>query len=150
MSTSLLQDVLRPSVADQLSTQLKSVSLRHSPPRTDKDDSEDELVDVVSLHKMFDDSILVTDNLTQQSLPGTPSRSRASTRPSSPTRSGASRRPVPGPLLLSKRSSTSDPLRVFPSAVSQRIFGQLNIRDLASCSRVSKKWSQSQSLNYST
>ena len=87
----------------------------------------------------------------QTSAPGTPSRSRApsrpTSRPTSPTRAGASKRKAPGPLLLTK-GSNSDPLRVFPTEVSQRIFGLLDIGDLARCSRVCKKWLKSQTLNY--
>ena len=87
----------------------------------------------------------------QLSAPGTPSRSRApsrpASRPTSPTRAGASKRKAPGPLLLTKRSST-DPLRAFPTEVSQRIFGLLSLSDLAKTSRVCKKWARSQSLNY--
>jgi len=99
---SLLQDVLRS--------------------HTDRDDSDDDLVNVVS-------------------LPGTPDR----TRPSSPIR-GASARPLRGPLHIS--SSRRDPLKAFPTEVSQRIFGQLTIRELAKCALVSKKWHRSQTINY--
>lgn len=87
----------------------------------------------------------------QTSMPGTPSRSRPpsrpTSRPTSPTRAGASKRPAPGPLLLAK-SSNADPLRAFPTEVSQRIFALMTIADLARCSRVCKKWSKSQTLNY--
>lgn len=89
--------------------------------------------------------IYVLDN-SQHSLPGTPSRSRPTSRPPSPTR-GASKRPVPGPLLLEKSKST-DPLKAFPTELGQRIFGLLNVRELARCSRVSKKWNRSQTINY--
>lgn len=90
---------------------------------TDKDDSDDDLyVNVVS-------------------LPGTPDR----TRPSSPIR-GAAARPLRGPLHIS--SSRRDPLKAFPTEVSQRIFGQLTILQLAKCALVSKKWRRSQTLNY--
>ncbi|ETW78293.1 hypothetical protein HETIRDRAFT_241805, partial [Heterobasidion irregulare TC 32-1] len=94
----------------------------------DRDDSDDELVNVVS-------------------LPGTPARSRPSSRPPSPTR-GAAARPLPRPLHLSARKSPADPLRAFPTEISQQIFRHLAIRDLAACSRVSKKWHKSQTLNY--
>ena len=78
------------------------------------------------------------------SLPGTPAR----TRPSSPVRgSGNASRPIKGPLLLSS-STSHDPLKAFPTELSQRIFSKLPIRDLARCALVSKKWTRSQSLNY--
>ncbi|KIJ45224.1 hypothetical protein M422DRAFT_30078 [Sphaerobolus stellatus SS14] len=124
--TSLLQDVLRPHGIENLNRKLTQTHISKRSP-THGDDSGDELVDV-------------------QSLPGSPARSRPSSRPPSPTK-GASKRPVPGPLLLSA-SSSADPLRVFPTELSQRIFGMLSIRDLARCSRVCKKWNKSQSLNY--
>jgi len=83
--------------------------------------------------------------------PGTPSRSRvasrSTSRASSPTRTGANKRRVPGPLHLPKGTS-SDPLRVFPTEVSQRLFALLDARDLARCSRVCKKWEKSQTLNH--
>lgn len=80
------------------------------------------------------------------SLPGTPAR----TRPSSPVRGGGNAsRPIKGPLLLSS-STSHDPLKAFPTELSQRIFSKLPIRDLARCALVSKKWTRSQSLNYGT
>ncbi|KAF8665123.1 hypothetical protein AX16_000590 [Volvariella volvacea WC 439] len=51
-------------------------------------------------------------------------------------------------LPLSTSSKKSDPLRVFPTEISQRIFGRLPVRDLASCALVSRKWNRSQTLNY--
>jgi len=124
---SLLQDVLRSHTADSLALdrKLKSAELlnQNTTPTTDsKDDSDDDLVNVVS-------------------LPGTPDR----TRPSSPIR-GASARPLRGPLHIS--SSRRDPLKAFPTEVSQRIFGQLPIPTLAKCALVSKKWRRSQTINY--
>ncbi|KAJ6614893.1 hypothetical protein B0H10DRAFT_2043056 [Mycena sp. CBHHK59/15] len=103
---SLLQDVLRSHVAQG------SLS----------DESDDELVNVVS-------------------LPGTPAR----TRPPSPTRNGAAARPLPGPLHLSSRR---DPLKALPTEISQRIFGRLTLKELARCALVSKKWNRSQTINY--
>ncbi|THH17192.1 hypothetical protein EW146_g3577 [Bondarzewia mesenterica] len=91
-------------------------------------DSEDELVSVVS-------------------LPGTPARSRPTSRPPSPSR-GAAGRPAPGPLHLSSQKSPTDPLRTFPTEIGQRIFRLLDIQDLAVCSRVSRKWHKSQTINY--
>jgi len=49
---------------------------------------------------------------------------------------------------MTSGARSKDPLRAFPTEVSQRIFGLLSIRDLARCARVSKKWSRSQTLNY--
>jgi hypothetical protein len=46
------------------------------------------------------------------------------------------------------RKNTRDPLRALPSDLNQRIFASLGIRDLARCSRVSKRWSRSQTINY--
>lgn len=139
---SLLQDVLRSTTADPqaIERRLHNVSLR--PEHTDnKDDSDDELVNVVSICLLFSE-FLVQIIFFQVSLPGTPAR----TRPSSPTRSGAAARPAPGPLHIS--SSRRDPLKVLPTELSQRIFARLSLRDLAKCSLVSKKWSRSQTLNY--
>ncbi|TDL22334.1 hypothetical protein BD410DRAFT_257488 [Rickenella mellea] len=120
----LLHDVLR---VDTLERRLAAASLQ-----LDKYDSDDELINVVS-------------------LPGTPARShppsRHSSRPPSPTK-GASARPLPGPLHLALRRSSSDPLRILPTELGQRVFGHLSIRDLARCARVCKKWCGSQTLNY--
>ena len=44
--------------------------------------------------------------------------------------------------------ASGDPLKVFPTHLSQRIFGLLDIPDLAKCARVCKKWHSSQSINY--
>lgn len=79
------------------------------------------------------------------SVPGTPSLSRPVTRPGSPS---------PGAVLRSSISKSSnhrarsDPLKAFPTHLSQRIFGFLDISDLANCARVCKKWCSSQSINY--
>ncbi|KAH8112068.1 hypothetical protein DFH11DRAFT_1609500 [Phellopilus nigrolimitatus] len=139
MSTTLLQDVLRPHAlgVDKLNSKLAAASRkRDSSPagQAASDDSDDELVGVTS-------------------APGTPALSgapsRQSSRPSSPTRMGASKRRAPGPLLISTpKGTSSDPLRAFPTDVSQRIFRNLSIRDLARCARVCRKWEKSQSLNY--
>ncbi|KAG5646927.1 hypothetical protein DXG03_002003 [Asterophora parasitica] len=124
---SLLQDVLRSHTEDSFSIErrLKSLELsRNSPPTaSDKDDSDDDLV------------------INVVSLPGTPDR----TRPPSPIR-GASARPIRGPLHIT--SSRRDPLKAFPTEVSQRIFGLLSVRQLAKCALVSKKWRRSQTINY--
>jgi len=126
---SLLQDVLRTQTLDSLDKTLASMHINGD----DQDDSEDELVNVVS-------------------LPGTPARSRPSSRPSSraTSPSRATQRPLRGGLHLSALSSRSqkDPLRVFPTDVSQRIFSQLSIKELAKCARVSRRWSKSQTINY--
>ncbi|KAJ7139377.1 hypothetical protein C8R44DRAFT_693809 [Mycena epipterygia] len=116
---SLLQDVLRSNVPDSKAIEKRLNNVAQS---TSSDESDDELVNVVS-------------------LPGTPAR----TRPSSPTRNGAAARPLPGPLHLSSRR---DLLKALPTEISQRIFGRLSIKDLAKCALVSKKWSRSQTINY--
>lgn len=50
--------------------------------------------------------------------------------------------------MIAQKTVSRDPLRALPTDVSQRIFSQLSIRDLSRCSRVSKKWNKSQTLNY--
>lgn len=98
-----------------------------------ENDSDDELVGVFS-------------------LPGTPSRSRAPSRPSSrpssrpvsPTRRG----PVRSGSGLPLKGLSGDPLKAFPTQVSQSIFRWLGISELAACARVSRKWNKSQTLNY--
>lgn len=97
--------------------------LRSNSLQTDRD-SDDDLVNVAS-------------TLTSPS----------ETRPSSPTLKGAAARPIPKPLHLNTRSRT-DPLRVLPTELSQRIFARLPLPDLARCALVSKKWNRSQTINY--
>jgi len=120
---SLLQDVLKANLDDiegRLSNGRTNRTRRSS--LEENPDSDDDLVNVVS-------------------LPTSPTR----TRPSSPVR-GALARPIKGPLILS--SNRGDPLKAFPTELSQRIFLRLSIKDLANCALVSKKWSSSQTLNY--
>ncbi|KAF8151914.1 hypothetical protein K438DRAFT_1864739 [Mycena galopus ATCC 62051] len=120
---SLLQDVLRSHVPDSAVLEKRLNTVAHKAAHTtSSDESDDELVNVVS-------------------LPGTPAR----TRPPSPTRNGAAARPLRGPLLLSSRR---DLLKALPTEISQRIFRELSPRDLAKCALVSKKWSRSQTINY--
>ncbi len=87
----------------------------------------------------YDDSEIV--DVSQVSLPTSPSRTRAS----SPVR-GASSRLIKGPLILS--SNRRDPLKAFPTELSQKFFSRLPINELAKCALVCKKWGQSQTLNY--
>ncbi|KAH7884034.1 hypothetical protein F5I97DRAFT_1897648 [Phlebopus sp. FC_14] len=120
---SLLQGVLKSlTVIDHPE---RKTSSRHS-----DQDSDEELIYVVS-------------------TPGTPARSRAPSRPASrphsPTRRANLR--TPASLSASKALST-DPLKAFPTQVSQCIFRWLDIPDLTACSRVSRKWNKSQTLNY--
>ncbi|KAI0791710.1 hypothetical protein C8Q75DRAFT_755598 [Abortiporus biennis] len=132
---SLLQDVLRTQTLDSLDKKLGSVSNRASPHTLDREEDEDELINVVS-------------------IPGSPNSrsrpaSRPSSRPTSPTRSSA--RSLRGPLHISSNGIihvSTDPLKAFPTELSQKIFVRLGVKDLAACSRVSKKWSRSQTLNY--
>ncbi|KAH7104241.1 hypothetical protein BKA62DRAFT_499925 [Auriculariales sp. MPI-PUGE-AT-0066] len=126
--SALLHGVLKSNL-DGLSERLANANIKRSSHSSDEDD--DELVAV-------------------QSLPGTPGMnsrptSRPGSRPGSPTR-GARNRLAPGSLKLAGRSS--DPLKALPSELGQRIFSRLSMRDLASCSRVSRKWQKSQTLNY--
>ncbi|KAG9314736.1 nucleotide-diphospho-sugar transferase [Chiua virens] len=106
---------------------MQLASTRHS-----DEDSEDELICVTS-------------------TPGTPARSRGpsrpSSRPASPTRRTNLRNPPPT-STLGPKSLSSDPLKAFPTQISQGIFRWLEVSDLASCSRVSRKWNKSQTLNY--
>ncbi|KAF7288716.1 Dolichol-phosphate mannosyltransferase subunit 1 [Mycena chlorophos] len=120
---SLLQDLLRGNAvldAKSIERRLNKVAQQNN--NTNSDESDDELVNVVS-------------------VPGTPAR----TRPPSPTRNGASTRPLPGPLHISSRR---DPLKALPTEISQRIFSRLPLKDLARCALVSKKWNRSQTINY--
>ncbi|KAJ6569422.1 hypothetical protein B0H19DRAFT_939004 [Mycena capillaripes] len=120
---SLLQDVLRSHVPDSAAIEKRLHKVANKAAQaSSSDESDDELVNVVS-------------------LPGTPAR----TRPPSPTRNGAAARPLPGPLHLSSRR---DLLKALPTEVSQRIFRELSLKDLAKCALVSKKWSRSQTINY--
>ncbi|KAJ3522083.1 hypothetical protein NM688_g8927 [Phlebia brevispora] len=132
---SLLQDVLRTQTLESLDKTLAA-----SPTIADTD-SDDELINVVS-------------------TPGTPAFSRPSSRPSSrppsrpssraasPSRNQRRNGRTAGSLTLTSTKSSSDPLRVLTTDISQRIFSLLSITDLAKCARVSRKWSRSQTLNY--
>ncbi|KAH9911653.1 uncharacterized protein B0H18DRAFT_1089002 [Fomitopsis serialis] len=122
---SLLQDVLRTQTIDQNGNTF-SITERLQTQRSDQE-SDDEIVGVVS-------------------APGTRPASRTPSRPSSPGPRSAARRPYQAVSLST--TLPSDPLRALPTDLSQRIFAQLSIRDLARCSRVSKKWNRSQTLNY--
>jgi len=117
----LLQGVLRHQ------TLLDSLDKKFDQTHLDADNSDDELINVVS-------------------SPGTPAYSRPSSRPGSPA-FGSPGRPS-GLSRLVKTRSRTDPLRVFPTELSQRLFSLLSIKDLANCARVSKKWNTSQSINY--
>jgi hypothetical protein len=79
------------------------------------------------------------------SIPGTPSLSRPVTRPGSPSPGATSKSSV---NKSSSGRAGGDPLRAFPTHLSQRIFGFLDVSDLAKCARVCKKWCSSQSINY--
>jgi len=126
---SLRQDVLRSLTLTDLSERKSAPQFSSS--RQFEEDSDEELISVVS-------------------TPGTPARSRAPSRPNSrpvsPTRR-TTLRSAPGSAAAPK-PLPSDPLKVFPTLISQRIFRWLSIPDLASCSSVSRKWNKSQTLNY--
>lgn len=139
---SLLQGVLKSqSQTHDLNGQY--LSSRQSQP---ENDSDDELVGVVCL-SIPSALVLITQHILKFSLPGTPARSRGPSRPSSrpvsPTRSGLTRTASGLPRGLS-----SDPLKAFPTQVSQSIFRWLGISELATCASVSRKWNKSQTLNY--
>jgi len=121
---SLLQDVLKSQSYTHDLNGL-AMSSRQSQP---ENDSDDELVGVLS-------------------LPGTPVRSRAPSRPSSRPVSPSRRGPTCSGNGLSSKG-LSDPLKAFPTQVSQNIFRWLGISELATCARVSRKWNKSQTLNY--
>ncbi|KAI6128694.1 hypothetical protein EDD16DRAFT_1472027 [Pisolithus croceorrhizus] len=128
---SLRLDVLKSLTLDDR----KSVSNASSTRSQAEVDTDDELINVFS-------------------SPATPARSRApsrpssrpSSRPGSPTRRSHLREDMAP--LISIRSRSTDPLRAFPTQISQRIFRWLDVSDLAACSAVSRKWSKSQTLNY--
>lgn len=145
---SLLQGVLRSHTTDALDKRLSNVSISQQiHPNQEKDDSDDELVNVVRPRPSVR-SFCVSHFVFQVSVPGTPARSRPSSRPQSPTRRAVGRL-APGPLHLGgSRKVSNDPLKVFPTDLSQKIFNRLSITDLARCAQVSRKWSNSQTLNY--
>ncbi|WVF65976.1 hypothetical protein IAT40_000714 [Kwoniella sp. CBS 6097] len=70
------------------------------------------------------------------------------TRPGTPTGSGKGQ--VLGQRLPSALGgkNSKDPLRVLPTHIAVRVFLQLDIRALARCNRVSKRWRKSSTLNY--
>lgn len=143
IAMSLLQDLLRTQTLDSLDKALSSG-------RTTPDDDE-ELINVVSiLFLCIQSERAHLINVPKMSLPGSPGRSRPSSRPASrphsPTRGS---RPSPfQPLTALKSGPSRDPLRTLPTDISQKIFALLSIRDLSRCSRVSKKWNRSQTINY--
>ncbi|KAG1725585.1 uncharacterized protein EDB91DRAFT_1239803 [Suillus paluster] len=122
---SLLQGVLK---SQSYSHDLNGLSLSSRQSQAEND-SDDELVGVFS-------------------LPGTPARSRAPSRPSSRPVSPTRRGPVRLGSGLTSKGLSNDPLKAFPTQVSQNIFRWLEISELATCARVSRKWNKSQTLNY--
>ncbi|TXT06126.1 hypothetical protein VHUM_03599 [Vanrija humicola] len=60
--------------------------------------------------------------------------------------------PIPGKgMVLGQRINkvgSKDPLRLLPTHIAVRIFLQLDIRSLARCDRVCKRWHKSSTLNY--
>ncbi|KDQ17618.1 hypothetical protein BOTBODRAFT_29794 [Botryobasidium botryosum FD-172 SS1] len=139
---SLLQDLLKQTSIDRRNG-LRPLT-RHRSPSPDSD-GDSELIGVVT-------------------TPGTPRRiasrpssissSRASSQPPSPPSynlPASTRSRGPHPLTgvsRVKSTSSTDPLKVLPTEINQRIFGLLTLRDLATCSRVNRKWKKSQTLNY--
>ncbi|EMD41520.1 hypothetical protein CERSUDRAFT_110071 [Gelatoporia subvermispora B] len=130
MTQSLLQDVLRTQTLDH--KLLSPSSAQKTNGRASPNDSDDDLVNVVS-------------------IAGTPAHSRPSSRPSSRPHSPGPRSPrlrPQGHSAAQSKALPSDPLKAFPTEISQRIFALLSDRDLARCARVSRKWARSQTLNY--
>ncbi|WWC66646.1 uncharacterized protein I206_100550 [Kwoniella pini CBS 10737] len=72
------------------------------------------------------------------------------TRPSTPTTTTSSRGLQLGQRLPRSLGgkNTKDPLRTLPTHISVRIFIQLDVRALARCNRVCKRWHKSSTLNY--
>jgi len=139
---SLLQGVLKANIED-IEGRLSNVRLNGRQRSSFDEDvnSDDDLVNVVSIELLYVFTQLRVTNIAQISLPASPSH----TRPSSPVR-GASSRLIKGPLILS--SNRRDPLKAFPTELSQKFFWLLPIKELAKCALVCKKWCQSQTLNY--
>ncbi|KAG8958776.1 hypothetical protein FRC03_008830 [Tulasnella sp. 419] len=144
--SALLQDVLRPHTeiqVNEVANKLGDVEIkdRRRPTIEDSSEEDNELIGVMSV----------------AATPHTASRvgSKAGSRSQSPTKLGASARKPLKSLYLSpdtrdgqKKPKSTDPLRVLPTEISQRIFGMLTIKQLARCARVSRKWKRSQTLNY--
>jgi len=160
--TSLLQDVLRPTVeAAKAGTEspTKPPKSPTEPAYTDADSRRGVQVDHLAAMmgrvevkrpqtpEQGDSS--EEEMIGVQTLPNTPRMgSRAGSRSGSPTRLGAAGRRARGPLLLGGARQHTDPIRAFPTEIGQRIFGKLGIRDLANCARVCSRWKRSQTLNY--
>ncbi|WWC85906.1 uncharacterized protein L201_000776 [Kwoniella dendrophila CBS 6074] len=72
------------------------------------------------------------------------------TRPSTPTATSTKAGLQLGGRLPSSLGgkNTKDPLRTLPTHISVRIFIQLDVRALARCDRVCKRWHKSSTLNY--
>ena len=165
-TTSLLQDVLRPTV-EAAKAGSESPSKPRSPVEQDYSSTDSRRgVQIDHLAAMMgrievkrpktpeqQSSSSDEELIGVQTLPNTPrvlSRpgSRPGSRATSPSRLGASGRKVRGPLMLGGARQHTDPVRAFPTEIGQRIFGQLGIQDLAKCARVCSRWKRSQTLNY--
>ncbi|KAI0788345.1 hypothetical protein C8Q74DRAFT_1367079 [Fomes fomentarius] len=120
---SLLQAALRTQTIDSLDKVLATLSGRNSP------DDHEEIVKVVNVPS--EQSLQVKVRLAASI---SPSLAHFKANPLQPL-----------PVV---KGATTDPLKVLPTNLSRRIFSQLTIKELARCSRVSKKWNKSQTLNY--
>lgn len=69
------------------------------------------------------------------------------TRPGTPM-GGKTRGAVSGGGKSVSANNTKDPIRILPTVILVRIFLQLDIRSLARCDRVCKRWHKSSNLNY--
>ncbi|KAJ7924318.1 hypothetical protein B0H13DRAFT_2229954 [Mycena leptocephala] len=121
---SLLQDVLRSHVPDSatLEKRLNNV-VNKAAQGSSSDESDDELVNVVSL-------------TARHPRPHTP-----------PVAYAQRRRCPPHPRALTHLIAPRSPQGP-ADEISQRIFAKLSLKDLAKCALVSKKWSRSQTINY--
>lgn len=133
---------------------VRSSASASSKDMTDEEDSED--------HAGYSDDDSDDDEMvalaTRPTTP-VPSHSRERETPDSPEKAGrfvAARDPVSyhqvladGPILTGRFVLSFFQVRMLPSSIMLRVFLQLDIKSLARCDRVCKRWRKSQTLNYS-
>ncbi|KAJ7836406.1 hypothetical protein B0H14DRAFT_3087435 [Mycena olivaceomarginata] len=139
---SLLQGVLRSHVPDSavLEKRLNNVANGKAARGSSSDEDDDELVNVVSHPSLRP----------PQSSSSVPCRSRYRAHPPAPARPHPPATVQPPARYLGRCTSHRAAIssNSLPTELSQRIFRQLSLRDLAKCALVSKKWSRSQTINY--